>query len=150
MILISHRGNTLGKLEPFENKPDYIDKAIEYGFDVEVDVWVKNNVLFLGHDEPRYEVKSEWFEFRSNKLWVHCKNIDAIEWFNNLKNKYNYFWHQKDDLTITSFGYLWVYPGKQPVKKSIAVIPELHNEDLSVCGGVCSDNIINYRLNDQK
>ena len=38
MILISHRGNLDGKELSFENRPDYIDKAIRHGFDVEIDI----------------------------------------------------------------------------------------------------------------
>ena len=25
----------------------------------------------------------------------------------------NYFWHQTDDFTLTSHGYIWTYPGKK-------------------------------------
>ena len=38
MILISHRGNLNGT-SPFENHPEYIQKALLKGFDVEIDVW---------------------------------------------------------------------------------------------------------------
>ena len=58
----------------------------------------------------------------------------------------NYFFHDNDDLTITSKGFLWVYPGKQPVKNSIAVLPELYNDDLNSCLGICSDFINDYKL----
>ena len=37
-ILISHRGNVTGPNSDRENHPDYIDRAIEKGFDVEVDI----------------------------------------------------------------------------------------------------------------
>jgi len=36
------------------------------------------------------------------------------------------------------------YPGKQPIKDSIAVMPELYNDDLSLCIGICSDYISKY------
>ena len=52
MVLISHRGNTNGKFESYENEPMYIDKAISDGFDVEIDVWMVEGQLFLGHDIP--------------------------------------------------------------------------------------------------
>ena len=38
MKLISHRGNINGKIEKFENNPNYIDTAIEQGYDVEIDL----------------------------------------------------------------------------------------------------------------
>ena len=58
----------------------------------------------------------------------------------------HYFWHQKDDITLTSKGYICAYPGKQPIKNSIAVLPELYNDDLGVCKGVCSDNILKIKI----
>ena len=51
MKLISHRGNINGKHEGFENNPNYIDTAIEQGYDVEVDIWFISETFFLGHDE---------------------------------------------------------------------------------------------------
>ena len=53
MKLISHRGNINGRIENYENNPDYIDDTIRLGYDVEVDVWMIEGVLFLGHDEPQ-------------------------------------------------------------------------------------------------
>ena len=51
MKLISHRGNINGKHEKFENNPNYIDTAIEQGYDVEIDVWFISETFFLGHDD---------------------------------------------------------------------------------------------------
>lgn len=144
MILISHRGNTNGKFEYYENEPNYIDKAISQGYDVEVDIWVIDGVIFLGHDAPQYGITQNWLNQRVDKLWIHCKNIEAVEWFNSIGG-FNFFWHDMDTLTITSNGYLWVYPGKQPVKGSIAVMPELFDDDTSECFGICSDFIQNWR-----
>ena len=48
-------------------------------------------------------------------------------------------------MTLTSKSYIWAYPGKQPIKNSIAVMPEIHNDDISQCLGVCSDYIQNYK-----
>lgn len=144
MILISHRGNTNGSFESMENSPSYIDLAIHKGFDVEVDVWLKENTIWLGHDNPQYMVDFEWFLDRSNKLWIHCKNTDSVVFFQTSKHKFNYFWHQNDTLTLTSLNYIWVYPGKQPIKNSIAVMPEYYNDDILNCVGICSDYIQKY------
>ena len=145
MILIAHRGNTNGRFESYENEPNYIDKAINEGFDVEVDVWVKDKDIFLGHDTAQYGVNFRWLKDRISKLWIHCKNIEAVEFFSKHEYDYHYFWHQEDTLTLTSHKYIWVYPGKQPIKNSIAVMPETYNDDISNCIGVCSDYIKNYR-----
>ena len=149
MKLISHRGNIDGKLVSYENEPNYIDIAINEGFDVEVDVWYtkpnqSGKILFLGHDKPQYGVDLKWFLDRIDKLWVHCKNIEAVEFFSNHPDDYNFFWHENDTLTLTSKKYIWTYPGKQPISNSIAVMPELYNDPVSNCFGICSDFIKKY------
>jgi hypothetical protein len=48
-------------------------------------------------------------------------------------------------MTLTSFGYVWVYPGRQPILRSIAVMPEREWEDISSCLGICSDVIKKYK-----
>jgi hypothetical protein len=146
MKLISHRGNIDGRLESKENEPTYIDLAISKGYEVEVDVWFKDNTLWLGHDRSQYEVDFRWFIDRISKIWIHCKNIEAITFFNDNFEFYpfNYFWHESDTITLTSLNYIWVYPGKQPIKNSISVLPELYDDNISSCIGICSDIIEKY------
>jgi hypothetical protein len=140
MILISHRGNINGPNPARENSPYYVMEAIAMGYNVEIDVWLIEGALFLGHDEPQYKIDQKWLQDRKEKLWIHCKNIEAVVYFNSVStHQYNYFWHQEDTLTLTSHNYIWAYPGKQPIKNSIAVMPELYNDDLSKCLGICSD-----------
>jgi hypothetical protein len=143
MILISHRGNIDGKKPHLENQPEYIDEAIALGYDVEIDLWLINGRTYLGHDEPQYEVDDEWLGTRADKLWVHCKNVESLNWIRS--TILHYFWHENDTLTLTSKQYMWVYPGKQPIIGSIAVMPERENEDVSKCIGICSDKIKNYK-----
>lgn len=146
MILISHRGNITGKVKELENEPNYIDNAIVNGFDVEVDIWLQDGNLFLGHDRPEYQVDFDWIETRKSKLWIHCKNIDSLSYLKEIKCNLNYFWHQTDDVTLTSLGYLWTFPGKQLTKNSIAVLPELiSSQDIEISQGICSDFIENFK-----
>ena len=145
MVLISHRGNINGKFESYENEPNYIDLAINQGYDVEVDVWYIDGLIYLGHDKPQYGVDFRWIHDRVNKLWIHCKNVESVVYFKECSYDVNYFFHQEDTLTLTSKNDIWAYPGKQPIKNSIAVMPEIHNEDVSQCLGVCSDYIQNYK-----
>ena len=143
MILISHRGNIDGKNPELENHPQYIDTAIEAGYDVEIDLWFIDGRTYLGHDEPQYEIDDCWLEERTDKLWVHCKNVESLNWIRS--TILHYFWHEEDTLTLTSENYIWVYPGKQPVIGSVAVMPEINNDDVSKCIGICSDYIKNYK-----
>jgi len=143
MILISHRGNIDGKKPHLENKPQYIDEAIDLGYDVEIDLWFIDGRVYLGHDEPQYEVDDSWLGERTDKLWVHCKNVESLNWIRS--TILHYFWHEEDTLTLTSENYIWAYPGKQPIKGSIAVMPEKNNDDVSICIGICSDYIKRYQ-----
>lgn len=143
MILIAHRGNIDGKNHAYENKPVYIDKALAKGYDAEVDIWYEGDVCYLGHDRPQYKISLSWLEERKDRLWIHCKNIQAMEQMSMAENLH-YFWHQEDTLTLTSKKFIWVYPGKQPIKYSIAVMPELYNDELTTCLGICSDRIEAY------
>jgi glycerophosphoryl diester phosphodiesterase len=144
MILISHRGNLTGSNPNRENSLPYVQEALDKGFDVEIDIWLNDGVFYLGHDAIQYEVTLDWLKERKNNLWLHCKNIEAIEWFNSLTVVYNYFWHQEDTVTLTSKSFIWAYPGKQPINRSIAVMPEIFNDTLNSCIGICSDYIQNY------
>jgi hypothetical protein len=143
MIYISHRGNLKGRNVERENQPEYIDEAINAGFDVEIDFWFIDGRTYLGHDGPEYEVDEQWFTTRADKLWVHCKNVEGLNWIRN--TILHYFWHENDTLTLTSKQYMWVYPGKQPIIGSIAVMPEIHNDKIKKCAGVCSDFVEDYR-----
>ena len=142
MILISHRGNINGKLPNKENAPYYINEALDLGYHVEVDVRWHNNCFYLGHDEPIYKVEIKYLQ--DYRLWCHAKNIEAIIEFQKYPH-IHYFWHQEDDICLTSKNYIYAYPGKQPIKNSIAVLPELYNDDLSICKGICSDYIKLYK-----
>ena len=126
MIKIAHRGNIFGSNPEMENSPYYLLEAIDSGFDVEVDVWVKNGEISLGHDGPQYLFIPESFLIEiGHAAWFHCKNFEALDFFNKTFPQLNYFWHQHDDFTLTSQGHIWTYPGKQIGKTSVLVMPEI-------------------------
>jgi hypothetical protein len=142
MILISHRGNVFGENISDENSQAYIQSALSLGLDCEVDIHLIDSCLYLGHDTPEHKLDLEWLEERKSRLWIHCKNLKALSYFN--RKDFNYFWHQNDKATLTSRGFIWAYPGMQPIENSIAVMPELNREDFSGCIGVCSDFVGRY------
>ena len=140
MYLIAHRGNLTGRNPEKENHPEYIDKAISLGYDVEVDVWDVSGKLVLGHDGPQYEINMGFLIDRETSLWCHAKNIEALSRMIVYGNELNCFWHQNDDVTLTSKGYLWTYPGKELTKNSICVKPSPDNIPI-LCAGICDDQI---------
>ena len=150
MIYISHRGNINGPNKKRENSHDYLKETMKKGFNVEVDVHYKTNNFYLGHDRPKYKVKKKFL--LNKKVWCHAKSILALK--NLEKIKAHFFWHQKDDVTLTNRGYFWTYPGKKLTKKSICVLPEWQNNNKGKrprviikfnCAGICSDYISDYK-----
>jgi hypothetical protein len=142
MKLISHRGNINGKQPNLENNPEYIKDAIEIGYDVEVDVWYDDG-FWLGHDKPTYTIETSFL--KNEKLWCHAKNAEAMFKMRQELN-IHFFWHQTDDYTLTSRGFIWTFPKKLLYYNSICVLPELgYVGDLDNCYGICSDVIEQYK-----
>ena len=146
MIIIAHRGNLNGENHDEENSPSYILEAITAGFDVETDVWVKTingkREIFLGHDEPQYNILAKFLFDNKEKLWCHAKNIEALEWL--MINDFHCFWHQEDHYTITSKGFVWAYPNKE-TNTGIFVMPERFNTPIKDALGVCTDFCYEYK-----
>jgi len=141
MLYISHRGNIDKKDTSTENSPSKIEICIKSGYDVEVDIRYIHGDWWLGHDENQYKVSVEWINKISKKLWIHCKNYEALF---KCHNQWNYFWHEKDSYTITSKGYIWAYPGCSVNHRSVCVMPEWNNhktDNIREVYAICSDNI---------
>ena len=148
MKFISHRGNLKGRDPDRENSPDYIDEAIVQGFDVEIDIWKIDDKYLLGHDEPQYAIDLNWLLDRSDNLWCHSKNLNALhELVHNAQ--LNTFWHQEDDYTLTTHNFIWSYPNKEIKEFSFRQIILLFNwtyDEIKIPhGGICSDEIILYK-----
>ena len=122
-ITISHRGNLHGPEKGKENLPETIDEAISRGLHVEIDIWVEERRIYLGHDAPATEISLNYLKDRCDNLWIHCKNTTALTFF--LEHKLNVFYHDKDLHTLTSEGYIWSRPGFYAFcKNEILVLPE--------------------------
>ena len=142
MKLIAHRGLTEGPDKTLENTPSQIIDSLRKGYDCEIDVRFIDGSWWLGHDTPDYQVP---YEFLVNPgLWIHAKNVDAL-YVLGADSKLNFFWHQNDDFTLTTQGYIWTYPGKELTANSIAVMPEWNDSNFtnlpSNCFGICSDYV---------
>jgi len=132
----------MGKTD-YENQPNYILNALDEGFDVEIDVWVKNGLLFLGHDFAEFPIFLDFL--KNDKLWCHAKNYEALDFL--MKNNIHCFWHENDKFTITSKGYIWQYPSDITYENSIFLMPEIFdkNIDLKNIKGICSDYIQRFK-----
>lgn len=133
MKIISHRGCTVGADSFAENTPEQINKALKLGFDVEVDVWGEDGDLYLGHDSPKHATSLIYLT--NPKLWCHAKNYNALV---TLLPHAHVFWHQNDDVTLTSRGIPWCFPGVF-VKGGITV-EKGPPRDISNILGICTDS----------
>jgi hypothetical protein len=149
VLIISHRGNLNGRDISFENKPERILDVINQNLHVEIDLRWYNNKFYLGHDEPQYEIDADFLIDNNRSLWIHCKEKESFHEVLNLKTVH-YFWHDTDDYTLTNLGYVWAYPGKEPVGDScIAVMPErcwtAEETIQKPFFGVCTDNCLEFK-----
>ena len=150
MKLISHRGNLNGSNTIRENSPHYIMEAIACNYDVEIDIWVINNNLFLGHDAPQYLITLNWLINLKESLWIHTKNFEAL---NYLINKpLRIFYHEQERQTIiNNCNLIWSHDLSKINDKSI--IPLLDLEDAKnfkqykTVFGICSDYIKHIKDN---
>ena len=123
--IIAHRGNLTGQ-SSYENSPTLIDFCLNKSVECEIDLWAQNGTLLLGHDFGQYEVDVNWLFKRRQSLWIHCKNYEAPSVMSYLgENSFNFFWHQRDNYTLTCKRFVWVYPGEKVLSGSVYVLPEI-------------------------
>jgi hypothetical protein len=140
LIKIAHRGNVNGPSDR-ENEPEYLKDALAQGYELEVDVWFIAGSLWLGHDFPQYKIDYSFFASIADKSWFHCKNLEALAYFNDSLWHLRYFWHENDKYTLTSSSQVWVYPGEQSPPMAIVVDLDLSNLDMykDTAYAVCTD-----------
>ena len=55
------------------------------------------------------------------------------------------FFHNEDDYTLTSTGWIWAYPGKLGSLRTVAVMPENYMTEVTFFDAVCSDYVERYK-----
>lgn len=147
MRFISHRGNIdKPECKNYENSVFGIQLALNKGFDVEIDLWKVGCQIYLGHDFPTVDVGFSFLCENIDKLLVHAKNLEALEYM--LEHGFHCFWHQEDNFALTSKGYIVSYPGYTIGRNTICMKPELQSlETLTEYPpyALCSDYIQQYR-----
>ena len=147
MKIIAHRGNMSGPKPDLENCPAHIEKIINY-FDAEIDVRVVNSKIWLGHDVGQYDVSLDWILKYRRRLWIHCKNLEAMKYFNSIRNRgIIYFGHSEDLYVLASNSYIITIKNDVFDKKSIIVMPEYFNTiyNIRLVGGVITDYPLDIR-----
>lgn len=150
MRVISHRGNLTGPGSQEENTAKAVEKALGLGFDVEIDLWLTGYEEWkLGHDFGLELISFSWLIERREKLWIHCKNLDALDSLSVSSNDLNFFWHESDSFTLTSRGFVWAYPSSFVFTNFVNVLPEKNNLGIDQmknrAWGVCTDYPMSYQ-----
>ena len=140
MRRIAHRGNIIGPNSEMENRPNYIDEAIMMGFDCEIDLWMEQGDLFLGHDSGTYQIEPHFLFDRKDYLWVHCKNFAALDWATKTHGLINAFWHDSDTYAVTTKHNIWTIKGNTTgdttvwVDNSKTALMDLPSSLYGICG----------------
>jgi hypothetical protein len=86
---------------------------------------------------------------KNPKVYVHCKDIDTLFFFRKSYPDVHVFFHDVDEVVLTSKNELWTYPGKKLTEYSICVMDDenllkmLQDEKIKILG-ICSDNLKRY------
>jgi len=131
---ILHRGNSDGSNT--ENNPVLLYRRLKEGWDIEIDVWKMNEKLYLGHDSPTFLISTDEPLLTNPLTWIHCKNLDAYFHFRDHPNSENYhfFSHNKDEIAITSKGFIWANRGVEINRTgTIQVVDTPLKNDTGIC-----------------
>jgi hypothetical protein len=137
---ILHRGLISGPDSALENHEALLKQRLEMGWEVEVDVWSLDGVLWLGHDRPTTRLEDISLLAHPG-VWVHLKNLEAAS---KLPDFAHCFIHDTDPAVFTSKGFLWCYPGNLVTEynRCVIVLPERAGFKFPLLGkvkAVCSD-----------
>lgn len=141
--LVSHRGNTSGQDVEFENTPEYLLRALELGYDIELDVWMRGDHIYLGHDQPeRVSHTHALWRAPKDRMWVHAKDLASLETFRVWR--YNVFWNDKDAYALTSYGNVWANYDQAGDENTVHMLRKGEATPIG-CLGVCTDWPEDYR-----
>lgn len=103
--LIAYRGNIQGNKPYFLNKPEYVDIALQYGYDAMVDVWIKDGEYWLGHDNPRYAIPTHFLSTKG--IWCRAMTREALDSMMNEKD-IHCFMNGNDPIVLTNRNIMWL------------------------------------------
>lgn len=144
--IISHRGNLNGCYPLTENHPTVIEYLLQQlDYDIEVDVRVINDKIFLGHDTPEYEVDINYLLSKKDRLWIHCKTKETYFELSKYK-QLRIFLHDLEIFTVTSLKEKWTADINYCSNSYLVLMPdfEIHNSQwtkwlLKNVNGICTD-----------
>lgn len=145
MKIISHRGNINGIVLDKENRPSYLDCAIQSGYEVETDIRYINGEYWLGHDTADYKINESWILNRIEQIWFHCKDLNSAIQLKKLDRNIKYFCHTQDPYVLTSTYHFWVHDLSLNLDKN-CIIPLLDENSIvnfsnKIVYAICTDYV---------
>ena len=142
---ICHRGNLRGSNTQLENNFGVLIQREIQGHYVEIDLWLHENTLWLGHDKPEHKVSFDWVA-ASNRRLLHAKDGPTFAYLMRESGTrgldLHIFYHTDEDYVLTSKGLILGYPGKPILPGSLCMMPErvkYSQEELERAFWICSD-----------
>ena len=114
MLLISNKGNIEGENIDLENTPDYIESAINQGYNVKIDLKYEKDKLYLGENTSDVEVEWSWLLKWSDYLWINCRDTKTLSFFLENGKSFNFFYNVLDTVSMTSKGFAWSVENPYP------------------------------------
>ena len=146
MIFISYQGIFDGNNFEDANTPKQLGKAFGAGFSCMVDVWRETGKLYLGVDQPLYEVTEKYLQ--GPRWWINAQNTDMQNWLQtqpaNLYPNWFYFPSMPPPPYVVASNGKLITPGTVPVNNnSVIFLPEIDDRGLLStvnlkCFGICS------------
>jgi hypothetical protein len=141
---IYHRGNSRGAPDT-ENDPNCLSTIVAAGRHVEVDVWLRDGAVFVGHDAPTHIVAWDWLVALAPRALIHCKDgatfVGLRTWFAERGLEADLFYHTTEDYALSTGGKIIVYPGRPLFPNCLSMMPEsIGRKPLAEpCAEICSD-----------
>jgi hypothetical protein len=120
-LIISHRGNLYGP-QINENRSPTIHRALELGFEVQIDLWVieveDKKTIWMGFREYQAEdeVHSDFLQTYRDRLWIHAKNEHALNQALSF-DLHCFFYFENSPYTLTSEGWIWYDLHAKPMQE---------------------------------
>lgn len=142
-IIISHLGNIDGRKPELENTLPYIQAALKAGWHVCVDVAFRNGGFLLPHEHGFHPAPPALLS--KQRVWCRASDPETMDALCNI-NAHS-FLVSLDFMSLTSAQFLWTLPPHALVSRSIAVYPELADDDWLQNfepAGLCSNEPTRY------
>ena len=142
MKFISFRGNIDGARPAFENNPQYIDIALQYGYYVFIDVWYEKDQFWLGNKVKQYPIFEGFLEQENYicnpKTWQTFDKLFGNEHIHTLWNDIDYY-------TITNRGWMWAHEHAENYSENTIITHFDDMQDIPNVAGICSNYIRNIK-----